>query len=237
MLLSKADLTEKLAVPKSKRPAASKTTPAPAGDGDGEVQSSSKDASSLVVLLESSDDQKGVVKVMDKPQKDRNRIVILMYKDDKKPKWAQKMQIVVKPPPGTSHKDAVFISHFIALELIQGSLTLEQIKARRDELLAKRVHPEQLLGHFRFLHEAPELPYGVRPTQDFLEKYKEFPEGPFEEDADGLAADSSSLSSKPEAARVDLFLGEPMENFLESGRGLVMLPVQDMPWTTWWALI
>ena len=83
MLLSKADLTEKLAVPKSKRPAASKTTPAPAGDGDGEVQSSSKDASSLVVLLESSDDQKGVVKVMDKPQKDRNRIVILMYKDER----------------------------------------------------------------------------------------------------------------------------------------------------------
>lgn len=229
MLLSKADLIEKLAAPKPKRPMASKTTPAlpkPAGNVDGEAQGSSKDASSLVVLLESSDENKGVVKVMDKPQKDRNRIVTLMYKDEKKPKWTQKMQIVVKPFPGTSHKDAVFISHFIALELVQGSLTLEKIKARRDELLAvARLRPEQLLGHFRFLHEeSPEVPYGVRPTQEFMEKYKEFPEGPFEEDAGGLE-DGSSPPSKPEAARVDLFLGEPMENFLESGRGLVMFSV------------
>ena len=217
MLLYKADLTEKLAAAKPKRPPASKTAPAlpkPAGKVDAEAQSSSKDASSLVVLLESSDANKGIVKVMDKPQKDRNRIVILMYKDEQKLKWAQKMQIVVKPHPGTSHKDAVFISHFIALELVQGSLTLEQIKARRDELLAVRFRPEQLLGHFLSLHEAPEVPFGVRPTQEFIEKYKEFPEGPFEEDAGGLVAeDDGTPPSKPEAAWVDLFLGNPWKTF------------------------
>ncbi len=64
------------------------------------------------------------------------------------------------------------IVKFIGMELIYGSLPLDQIKTRRVELQGKH-EAWELQAYFYHLHAADdEPPNGVRPDQQFLETYE-----------------------------------------------------------------
>lgn len=159
-LPSKADLREKLKAGKDARP--SKTT-------GGSSPAAALDVTPSGPYAFGRSDR-GCCRLAIKPQKGRSTIVSFLHKVDKK--FAQKLQIVVKPEE-LPLSECLCIMRLIANEYMSGTLDLEGIKKRRDDL----IESHKSIGLRKYLEELMEaadcdLLYGYKPSQQFIDTFE-----------------------------------------------------------------
>ena len=156
--MAQADLQEKLKTVKSatpKGPPQKNPKPKATVQLEGEHEYESTDV--------------GLARVQVKPQKGRSTIVVLMFKGWEEKKLSQKLQPVVKDdslPLAECHT----IVRLIAQELVFGTLDVQNVKVRRDELLLKH-HKEGLLSYMESV-VGKEPQNGITMHPDFIAVFK-----------------------------------------------------------------
>ena len=156
--MAQADLQEKL---KNVKPATPK--------GPAQKNPKTKATVQLEGEQEYESTDVGLARVMVKPQKGRSTIVVLMFRALEEKKISQKLQLVVKDdtlPLAECHT----IMRLIAQELVFGTLGVQNLKIRRDELLLSH-HNGGLLSYLESM-VGKEPQNGITMHPDFIATFK-----------------------------------------------------------------
>ena len=156
--LAKADLKEKL---KNVKPATPK----------GPAQKNPKTKATVQLegdhVFASTD--VGLAKVQIKPQRGRSTIVVLMFKGLEEKKLTQKLQLVVKDdtlPLAECHA----IMRLIAQEVVLGTLAVQNMTNRRDQLILRHQN-DGLLNHMESM-VGKETHNGITIDPNFIATFK-----------------------------------------------------------------